>query len=124
MIVDLISNAYNASITDSRFSVINKEEIPELELTVTLLSPLEKLSFSDEEDLLNQLDPKVHGLIISDQDKRSIFLPEVWNDYPNKSLFLNQLKVKGGLLPNHWSNTLQAWRFTVCFLKGPITTGL
>lgn len=70
------------------------------------------MSFEDEEDLLSQLRSKVAGLIITDQGKRAVFLPRVWEDIPLPKLFLGRLKLKAGLTANHWSDSFQAHRFT------------
>ncbi len=119
LIADVVENAFKAAMKDPRFSPIEIEEASSLEISISILSPFEKMSFSDEADFLHQLRPKVDGLIISDQGKRSVFLPQVWKSLPEKTEFVGQLKKKAGLPINYWEDTLQAWRFTAISIKSP-----
>ena len=122
LIADIVENAFKAAMKDPRFSPIEIEEASELEISISLLSPFEKMSFSDEEDFMHQLRPKLDGLIISDQEKRSLFLPQVWDSIPEKLEFIRQLKQKAGLPSNYWSDTFQAWRFTAISVKSSTET--
>ena len=70
------------------------------------------MTIKDEADLLAQLRPLVDGLVISDQGKRAVFLPQVWEDVPEPKIFLARLKRKAGLTEDHWSDSFQAHRFT------------
>ena len=79
------------------------------------------MSIIDEQDLLNQIKPNIDGLLIKDGRKQSVFLPQVWNEIPNKVDFIASLKQKAGLASNHWSLNFQAWKFTVNFIKGNLS---
>ena len=72
LIEDIISNAQNAAFKDPRFYPVQKEEIEELQIAVSLLSNPVPIDFKDEDDLLNQLIKDVDGLII--KDKEAIYL--------------------------------------------------
>ncbi len=109
---DVAANAYAAAFNDPRFAPLDPEEFDGLELTVSVLSPLEPIRFSGERDLLAQLDIGVDGLVIADHGRRGLFLPQVWGSLPDPAVFLAQLKIKAGL-PLAESPTLQAWRFRV-----------
>ncbi len=122
LIVDVVENTYKAAIQDPRFLSVKEEELVGLHLTISVLSTFKKISFSSEDDLRLQLRPQVDGLIIMDQGKSSLFLPEVWKSIPRTSDFLNQLKLKAGLNSNHWTITFKAWRFTTTCLKTSIRT--
>ena len=122
LIADVVENAFKAAMKDTRFLPIEIEEASELEISISLLSPFEKMTFSDEADFMNQLRPKVDGLVISDQGKRSLFLPQVWDKIPEKLEFVSQLKQKAGLPSNYWGDALQAWRFTAISVKSSMET--
>ncbi|KGG24370.1 MULTISPECIES: AmmeMemoRadiSam system protein B [unclassified Prochlorococcus] len=117
LIADVVENAYKAAMKDPRFAPIKIEESSALEISISLLSPFEKMSFSDEADFLHQLRPQVDGLIISDQGKRSVFLPQVWESLPEKTEFVGQLKQKAGMPYDYWSATIETWRFTAISVK-------
>ncbi|MGE4527364.1 MAG: AmmeMemoRadiSam system protein B [Rhodospirillaceae bacterium] len=109
---DIAANAYAAAFSDSRFPPLTAEEMDGLDISVSLLGPLDPIDFESEHDLVAQLDIGVDGLVIADQGRRALFLPQVWTQLPDPVVFLAQLKHKAGL-PLAESPTLQAWRFRV-----------
>jgi AmmeMemoRadiSam system protein A len=108
---DVVENAYKAAFEDPRFAPLDEREWPEIELSISILTPPQRMSFKDEADLLNQLRPHVDGLIIEDSRRRALFLPSVWEALPDPKSFLAHLKVKAGLPANHWSKDFKAQRF-------------
>ncbi len=76
-----------------------------------MLSAPEPLPVSSEADLLVQLRPGIDGLILEDGYARGTFLPAVWESLPKPEDFLRHLKRKAGLSDNHWSETLQLFRY-------------
>ncbi|MCQ2743437.1 MAG: AmmeMemoRadiSam system protein B [bacterium] len=118
LILDLVDNAKNAAFNDPRFEPISERELPYIEVTVSILSSIEKIPFKDERDLLNKIYP--YGIIISDRNNRAVYLPEVWEQLPNKEVFLNSLKEKAGLNPNYFSKNLEAYKFTTTVLSAQI----
>jgi len=109
---DIASNAFVAAFKDPRFSPVTTEEIKELEIHISILSPAEDMSFDSEHSLIEQLRPNIDGLIIMDKEKRATFLPSVWESSPNPALFLSELKQKAGFNQNYWSKTFSAQRYT------------
>ena len=112
LVVDVAENAYAAAFRDPRFSPVRATELDGLEYQVSVLSPATPLRFASEADLLGQLRPGVDGLILREGARRGTFLPSVWTSLPEPAQFLTQLKLKAGLAPNHWSDTLQVSRYT------------
>ncbi len=112
LVVDIASNAFSAGFCDPRFPPLNASELKQLELHISILSPTEEMSFSSEEDLMSQIRPNIDGLIISDVGKRGTFLPSVWETLPITEQFLSNLKMKAGLPPNYWSDTIKIERYT------------
>ena len=117
LIADIVENAYKAALKDPRFPPLQEGETDGLEVSISLLSPFAAMSFADEPDLLRQIRPKVDGLVIADAGRRSVFLPQVWEQIPDRNEFLARLKQKAGLKADHWSGTFQAWHFTATSLK-------
>ena len=71
------------------------------------------MAFSSEEDVLRQLRPGIDGLILEEGEiHRGTFLPSVWDSLPEPRQFLHQLKLKAGLAPDYWSDTLRILRYT------------
>lgn len=95
-------NAINAAFHDSRFSPLQPRELQQVHLDVSVLTEPELLLYEDAEDLLAKLRPNRDGVILSDGRNRATFLPQVWQQLPDPSTFLNQLCVKAGLPPSTW----------------------
>ncbi len=111
LINNLIKNAYNSAYKDPRFAPLDESEFDKIKIEVSLLSTPKKIIFSNEEDLIDKIVPFVDGLIIKDKNYQAVYLPSVWEQLPDKKLFLNSLKKKAGLAENYFSDTFEAYRF-------------
>ena len=109
LILDLIDNAKNAAFQDPRFEPLTMREINHIQISISILSSIKRIPFKDERDLLSKIYP--HGVIISERDRRAVYLPVVWEQLPERDVFLNSLKEKAGLPPNYFSKTLEAYKF-------------
>ena len=112
LVQDVAAHAYAAAFEDPRFPELRADELPKLDLHISVLSPPEPLRFGSEAELLAQLRPGVDGLILQFRHYRSTFLPSVWEQLPDPYIFLAQLKQKAGLPLDFWSPELQAERYT------------
>ena len=112
LVIDVSENAYAAAFLDSRFSPLTPDEYPLLTKHISVLTKPVPMVFSSEEDLLNQIRPNIDGLVLIENGYRGTFLPAVWESLPDKKEFLRHLKMKAGLPPNYWSNTLRVERYT------------
>lgn len=113
LIVDVVENAFAAAFRDPRFPPLALTEFDDLDVHVSVLGEPESLEFSDETDLLAQIEVGVHGLIIEERGLRATFLPSVWESLPDPQRFLGQLKRKAGFPEGYWSDSLRAARYTV-----------
>lgn len=109
---DVAENARAAAFDDPRFEPLSKEEFENPEIRISVLSPPEKMEFISEADLLAQIRPGVDGLILREGGQRGTFLPSVWEELPDKELFLMHLKMKAGLPSTYWSYSLRIFRYT------------
>jgi len=111
LIVEVADRAFAAANRDPRFSPIGADELEQLEISISVLSPPELLSVTSEEELIHTLRPGVDGLILQEATSRGVFLPAVWEQLPNPVEFLKHLKTKAGLGEDYWSDSLELWRF-------------
>lgn len=109
--VDLSDNGFRSAFKDPRFPKVTDDEVEQLNVSLSILSPSAPMTFRDEADLLSQLRPRIDGLIIEDSKHRALFLPSVWEQIPEAKVFLAHLKAKAGMKKDHWSPTFKAWRF-------------
>jgi len=112
LVQDVARHAYAAAFEDPRFPELRPDELPKLEIFISVLSPPEPMRFSSEEDLLAQVRPGVDGLILQFHQYRATFLPAVWESLPDPYIFLTHLKQKAGLPLDFWSPDLRAERYT------------
>lgn len=111
LVADVAENAFSAAFRDPRFPPLSAGEWPSVKVHISVLTPAVPMQFTDEQDLLSQLQPGEDGLILSDGPYRGTFLPSVWEGLPHPTDFLTQLKRKAGLAADHWSDTLQVSRY-------------
>jgi len=123
LVIDVVEHAFNAAFRDWRFPRLGALELAGLQLSVSVLTPPKPMQFDGEADLLAQLRPGLDGLIIEDLGRRSLFLPSVWEEVPDKGQFLLLLKMKAGLAAGHFSPDFQAWRFRSIEVKGAMGDG-
>ena len=112
LVEDVAENACAAAFDDPRFEPLSKEEFDELDIHISVLSPPEEMTFVSEKDLLERVRPGVDGLILQEGGRRGTFLPSVWEELPDKELFLMHLKMKAGLPNTYWSDSLRVFRYT------------
>ena len=113
LIIDLIHNAYAAAFEDPRFNKLTIDELPQIKYAISLLSPMQQMNFTDQDDLLCQLRPNIDGLLIKCDGKQAVFLPQVWDELPNKIQFLNRLKQKAGIDIDYFPDIFKAWTYQV-----------
>jgi AmmeMemoRadiSam system protein A len=109
---DVAENARAAAFDDPRFAPLSREEFARLEIHISVLSPPGEMAFRSEADLLEQIRPGVDGLILQEGGRRGTFLPSVWEELPDRTMFLMHLKMKAGLPGSYWSDTLRVFRYT------------
>jgi AmmeMemoRadiSam system protein B/AmmeMemoRadiSam system protein A len=95
-------HALNAAFNDYRFQPLRAEELPELDIEVSILSEPVPLAYRDGADLLARLRPGVDGVIIRSGGASATFLPQVWEQLPDPAAFLSHLCQKAGLPAQEW----------------------
>ncbi len=100
-------SAFSAAFQDPRFPPLGRREQASVTIEISVLSALHEIQPADRESLLAQLRPGLDGLLLEDGRHRSTFLPKVWEQLPDPEQFLQQLLLKAGLPPDHWSENLR-----------------
>lgn len=95
-------NAINAAFRDPRFHPVTKDEWKRVKIEISILTDPEPVHYSDHNDLLEKLRPGVDGVIIKKDFHQSTFLPQVWEQLPEKEDFLAHLCLKAGLKGDAW----------------------
>lgn len=93
------SSAVNAAFRDPRFYPVTKDELPNLHLEISVMSPI--VPVTD----INEIEVGRDGLIISKGARAGLLLPQVATEYGwDRETFLRQTCVKAGLPPESWQS--------------------
>jgi AmmeMemoRadiSam system protein B/AmmeMemoRadiSam system protein A len=89
--------AVQAALHDPRFPAVEASEIPELDIEISVLSPLEEV------DDPSTIEVGKHGLIIQDAGHSGLLLPQVATEQGwDRETFLDHTCLKAGLPPGSW----------------------
>ena len=100
----VMDNARHAAFKDSRFQPLSHRELEHTTIEVSILSRPEKIEYTDAGNLIEKLRPDIDGVIISRQNQRATFLPQVWQQLKDPKSFLTQLCMKAGLSSTEWQS--------------------
>ena len=117
LISDLIQNTQNSAFKDPRFNPVSFDEIEHITIDISVLSVPKQIKFKDEADLMSQIVPNKDGIIIRDGRYQAVYLPSVWEELPDKNLFMRSLKMKAGLHPEYFSDTFEAYKFETEYIE-------
>ena len=93
----VVSSAVNAAFRDPRFPELNKAELANVELEISVMGPLEPVTDASEVEVGRD------GLIVSRGRQAGLLLPQVATDFGwDRETFLRQTCVKAGLPPDSW----------------------
>lgn len=100
--LDVIDNSLSAAFADPRFRPLEQDELSEVEIEISVLTTPEELEYSSPQDMLDKLVPGRDGVIIELGQYGATYLPQVWEDLPDKQEFLSSLCQKAGLSADEW----------------------
>jgi AmmeMemoRadiSam system protein B/AmmeMemoRadiSam system protein A len=107
----VIKNAIAACSNDRRFPPMTKEELKDIDVEVSILSPLSHLKD------VKEIQVGKHGLIIRKGSNSGILLPQVPIEFGwDRDTFLKNLCTKAGLPENAWRDA-NLYTFTAEILK-------
>jgi AmmeMemoRadiSam system protein A len=114
LVEDVRQHAVAAALQDYRFPPVSPEELPDLSIEISRLTPPQRLDYEKSDDLLKLLRPQIDGVILKDGIRRATFLPQVWEKIQEPALFLNYLCQKMGLQSETWRRKkLEVWTYQV-----------
>lgn len=89
--------AVAAATQDPRFPPVRPEEMADLDVEISVLSPLRQV------DSVEEIEVGRHGIYIISPRGRGVLLPQVATEYGwDRDTFLDQTCVKAGLRPGCW----------------------
>ena len=112
LLEQVIIHSVNAAFKDTRFQPVEHKEIGLLNIEISILSkPVPVASTTD-------IDVNKHGIILTKNNKRAVFLPKVArsNNWSLKTTLTNLCK-KAGLKKNDWKHGAGCYVFESTELK-------
>jgi len=98
--------ALSAARHDPRFPPVESAEVPELDIEISVLSPLAPIQ-------PEQVIPGEHGLLVTDGFHRGLLLPQVAREHGwTRERFLEETCVKAGLDRTAWQRGAKLEAFT------------
>ncbi len=89
--------ALSAAFNDPRFPPVQKEEFNDLEIEISVLTPLEPVKD------VSEIEVGKHGLMVRNGFYEGLLLPQVATEYGwDRQTFLEETCLKAGLPPNAW----------------------
>jgi AmmeMemoRadiSam system protein A len=91
--------AVSSAVRDPRFSPLQIEELDQLHVEISVISPMQ-LAKDPEEIIVG-----THGVMIELQNRRGLLLPQVPVEHQwDRDTFLRHVCIKAGLNPDEWRN--------------------
>lgn len=108
---DVIENSISAGFRDPRFSPLREGELQNIKIEISVLSIPKKLEFRTPEELIKKINSN-YGILLQKRMSSATYLPQVWEQIPDKKDFLEQLSLKAGLSRDAWK-TADIWVYEV-----------
>lgn len=98
----IMDSAISAATRDPRFPPVGEDEMNDIIVEVTILTPPEKIN-APAEELPDHIEIGKHGLIVRQGYCQGLLLPQVAPEYNMDSIeFLGHTCLKAGLSPDAW----------------------
>lgn len=97
VIAAIAENAVCAAFRDPRFEPVEESEFARLAIEISLLSVPREITFPSVPALVAKLAGEHPGVILQYGGRQATFLPQVWEQLPDSSAFLDALCRKAGL---------------------------
>ncbi|MGA2091147.1 MAG: AmmeMemoRadiSam system protein B [Endomicrobiales bacterium] len=107
--------AIAAAVEDYRFSPVTADELKDIHIEISVLSPMKRISNPDE------IRQNVNGVVVRKGTHGGLFLPQVWEHFSTKKDFMDELcRQKAGLAPDAWNKPdTELYIFTVFAFEDP-----
>lgn len=113
LVLEVERKTWSAACQDRRFAPLQRDQIDDLTIEVSVLTTPYPLTIGTEQELVFYLEHRKCGVILSDGYRSALFLPQVWEALPAPRDFLNHLKQKAGWHADYWSDDISVQTFDV-----------
>lgn len=105
--------AVKAAVEDFRFNPVHVDEIADLEIEISILSPLQKINS------ISEIEIGTHGLVVEVGNYRGLLLPQVAIEHGwDRETFISQATRKAGLPETMWKHSeANVYTFTANIIR-------
>lgn len=100
--LEVSRTAAQTALYDPRFEPVRPEEVPDLDIEISILTPPQHLKVDTPSQLPRLIRPGIDGVTLIKGPYRATFLPQVWQRVPDSEMFLSMLCQKMGLPASTW----------------------
>ena len=98
--------AVSAAFEDTRFSPVIEEEVKDIDIEISVLTPLKRINNVDEIEI------GTHGIYIVKGTSRGVLLPQVAVEHAfDRNMFLDHTCLKAGLKAGAWREGTEIYTF-------------
>jgi len=102
LVQNVLRNVVLAATGDDRFPPVTADELEAIRIEISVLGALQELSCESSQELSEKLSPGVDGVILTTPSGQSVYLPWVWEIYPEPDVFLSRLCEKQSAPADCW----------------------
>jgi len=102
LVQNALRNVVLAATGDERFSSVTTDELPDIRIEISVLGALQELSCESSQELFGKLTPGVDGVVLTTSAGQSVYLPWVWEVFPEPDVFLARLCEKQSAPADCW----------------------
>jgi len=103
----VVENAINSAANDTRFTPVRPEELDDIDIEVSVLTPFKEVPGPDD------FVPGKHGIYIKKGFRSAVFLPQVASEQGwDRAETFRHLCMKAGLAPDEWQKP--GMQFNIC----------
>ena len=113
LVEDVAHHVVAAATLDPRSEPVVLADVDDLDVELSILSPLEPITFDDEASALAAIRRGIDGIVLEWRGRRATFLPSMWPRIPDAKEFVAHIKTKAGLPPDFWDEDVRLFRYTV-----------
>jgi AmmeMemoRadiSam system protein A len=98
--------AVAAATEDPRFPTLTAGELPDLDLEISVLTPIRKVND------VSEIEVGRDGLVVQEGFRKGLLLPQVATEHRwNRDTFLSHTCLKAGLRPDAWRSGAKVFKF-------------
>jgi len=85
------------ALRDHRFDHVVPEELEEIKIEISVLTP-------NKQCTIDEIETGKHGVVLQQGGRKATYLPQVWQELPEREAFFSTLCQKAGLEATCWNN--------------------